>query len=303
MACRASLDAVGMWRSADWRRNLPDPGLRPEQLDQLRWDVYQQLATFDGLLVKRMGAELAGDDWGGGKIPFWTLMRRVLRTTAGRTDPNCRVPPRFPSATASPTRRPGGSASGPLKFSKSEASSKNGRGFGHGDRRKQPIAVPLGVGDVSFGRKPSSVYDRSIPLSITLGDALRHAASTHRSAPPGLRRQLFSCAFDDTSSVDNSPRNGRRQDFRPGFPRRGCRHDFRRGDIQRQRHDFRFQSFHLSLAFPFTRGRSDETDRIPKLNLPAFLCPRWQNPSVPPSPPNAVDDRGHRRSRDTGPRV
>ena len=86
MACRAALDAVGVWDHPDWWSHLPDPGLSPQQLDQLRWDVYQQLSTFDGLLVKRMAAQLAGDDWRGGEIPFWTLMRAVFSSAAGRPE-------------------------------------------------------------------------------------------------------------------------------------------------------------------------------------------------------------------------
>ncbi|MCA9136052.1 MAG: hypothetical protein KDB00_04815, partial [Planctomycetales bacterium] len=85
MACTSALKSLGIWDRADWWAGLPDQDLSPQQVDTLRWDVYQQLMLMDAMLVKTIGVRLTGE----GRVGGSALLRaagRLLTTNAGKAE-------------------------------------------------------------------------------------------------------------------------------------------------------------------------------------------------------------------------
>jgi tetratricopeptide (TPR) repeat protein len=84
-ACISGLNALQIWEIDDWWFRLPDQDLSPDQKDELRWDVYQQLMLLDAMLVKLAGVRLIGSE----KIARTKLIRgarRFLGTDAGKRE-------------------------------------------------------------------------------------------------------------------------------------------------------------------------------------------------------------------------
>ena len=86
MAAKAALEAVGVWDHVDWWRHLPDQDLTAIQQEHLRESVYQQLLSLDGLLIKGIGKRLSGDRQLNSSSSFLTMLRRFIRTDAGKEE-------------------------------------------------------------------------------------------------------------------------------------------------------------------------------------------------------------------------
>lgn len=85
MAATSSLHSIGVWDKEDWWNHLPGQDLTSEQLDRLRWDVYQQWLMLDGMLVKTIGTRLFGVSNSSEKPRLFSALRN-LRSGAGKTE-------------------------------------------------------------------------------------------------------------------------------------------------------------------------------------------------------------------------
>tara|TARA_R110002049_G_scaffold4601_4_gene31826 strand:+ start:47509 stop:51333 length:3825 start_codon:yes stop_codon:yes gene_type:complete len=86
MACKAALDAAGVWDHVDWWAHLPDEDLSAVQKEHLRESIYQQLLSLDGILIKSIGTRLSGDRQMRSASSFLTMLRRFIRTDAGKDE-------------------------------------------------------------------------------------------------------------------------------------------------------------------------------------------------------------------------
>jgi serine/threonine protein kinase/tetratricopeptide (TPR) repeat protein len=86
MACTAALKRLGIWDRPDWWTALPDQELSQQQIDTLRWDVYQQLMLMDAMLVKSIGTRLSGEGHIGGPNALLRAAGRMLTTNAGKAE-------------------------------------------------------------------------------------------------------------------------------------------------------------------------------------------------------------------------
>lgn len=86
LACTTALKRLGIWDRADWWTGLPDQDLSAEQIDRLRWDVYQQLMLMDAMLVKSIGVRLTGEGRVGGPSALLRAAGRLLTTNAGKAE-------------------------------------------------------------------------------------------------------------------------------------------------------------------------------------------------------------------------
>lgn len=86
LACTTALKKLGIWDRVDWWTALPDQDLSPQQIDTLRWDVYQQLMLMDAMLVKAIGVRLTGEGRLGGTVGMWRTAGRMLTTNAGKAE-------------------------------------------------------------------------------------------------------------------------------------------------------------------------------------------------------------------------
>ncbi|QDV47378.1 Serine/threonine-protein kinase PknD [Stieleria neptunia] len=86
LACTTALKRLGIWDRTDWWTGLPDQDLSAEQIDRLRWDVYQQLMLMDAMLVKSIGIRLTGEGRVGGPSALLRAAGRLLTTNAGKAE-------------------------------------------------------------------------------------------------------------------------------------------------------------------------------------------------------------------------
>ena len=86
IAAGNALDAVGVWDHIDWWAHLPDDDLTAVQQEYLRKKVYQQLVSFDAILIKSIGTRLSGDRQMRSAASFITMLRRFVRTEAGKDE-------------------------------------------------------------------------------------------------------------------------------------------------------------------------------------------------------------------------
>ena len=85
IACAKAIKTLGVEDRADWWAALPSEDLSPQQVDALRWDVYQQLMLMDAMMVKQIGVRLAAGESMSNAWAFLRMAGRVSTTERGKT--------------------------------------------------------------------------------------------------------------------------------------------------------------------------------------------------------------------------